>query len=89
MKLKDSSFECLKFVNGEACQTYRKAYLKLDLLENDQHWENTLNEAELTRHPRQIRELFAIIVSICAPANPLRLWERFKESLSEDILRRI
>lgn len=83
------SFEDLKLVNGEICQTYREACLKLGLLEDDKHWNNTLIEAEITRHPRQMRELFAIILSTCAPADPLSLWERFKESLSEDILHRV
>lgn len=84
-----TSFEYLKSVDGEVCQTYREACLKLNLLENDKHWEDTLSEAELTRHPKQIRDLFAIILSCCAPADPRKLWERFKECLSEDILRRI
>lgn len=84
-----NSFMDLKHVNGEICETFRDACLKLGLLENDQHWENSLNEAVLTRHPQQIRELFAIILSLCAPADPVKLWEQFKESLSEDILRQI
>lgn len=84
-----NSFADLKFVNDETCETYREACLKLGLLEDDKHWEVTLCEAELTRHPRQIRDLFVIIISICAPADPMRLWERFKEILSEDIQRRI
>lgn len=83
------SFEALKIVNNETCQTYREACLKLGLLEDDKHWESTLNEAVVTRHPLQIRNLFAIILTTCAPADPLTLWEQFKESLSENVLRRI
>lgn len=61
--------------------------MKLGLLENDNHWNTTLTEASLTCHPKQIRTLFAIILTTCAPSNPQELWENHRESLSEDILR--
>lgn len=81
-----TSFESLKNINGKTLQTFRETCLELGLLEDDKHWENTMNEAPLTSHPRQIRNLFAIILT-CAPTNPKGLWDKFKESLSEDILR--
>lgn len=34
-----TSFDSLKKIDGEVCQTYREAFLKLGLLENDQHWD--------------------------------------------------
>lgn len=83
-----TSFESLKTVDNQILQTYREACLQLGLLEDDKQWENTLNEAELTCHPHKIRELFAIILTTCAPSNPRGLWDQFKESMSEDILRR-
>lgn len=43
-------------------------------------------EASLTCHPRQIRTLFAIIITTCAPSDPKGLWEKNKKSLSEDLL---
>ncbi|UYV66363.1 hypothetical protein LAZ67_4001469, partial [Cordylochernes scorpioides] len=81
------SFEAIKTVNGQICQTYREACFKLGLLENDQHWDNTLAEASETCHPKQIRTLFAIILTTCSPSDPKGLWEKHKESMSEDILR--
>ncbi|XP_031632403.1 uncharacterized protein LOC116346472, partial [Contarinia nasturtii] len=83
-----TSFEDLRTVNGELCQTNREACLKLGLLENDDHWDKALEEATLTSHPRQIRNLFAIIITTCAPSDPKGLWDKHKESLSEDILRK-
>lgn len=76
----------MRTVNDEICETYREACYKHGLLENDQHWDLTLNEATLTNSPKQIRTLFAIILTTCAPSDPKGLWEKYKESLSEDIL---
>ncbi|XP_054290927.1 uncharacterized protein LOC129005912 [Macrosteles quadrilineatus] len=84
-----TSFQDLKIVEGQVCQTFREACSKLGLLECDLYWNNTLAEASETRHPHQIRTLFAIILTTCAPSNPHDLWERHKESMSEDILLRV
>lgn len=84
-----TSFTNLRTVNGDVCQTYREACQQLHLLENDQHWEITLTEASVSCHPRQIRTLFAIILTTCSPSNPKDLWEKFKEDLSEDILHHV
>ncbi|XP_063922978.1 uncharacterized protein LOC135137287 [Zophobas morio] len=46
------------------------------------------SEASETRHAHQIRTLFAIILTTCAPSDPKGLWEKHKESMSEDILLR-
>ncbi|XP_061398409.1 uncharacterized protein LOC133334127 [Musca vetustissima] len=81
-----TSFENLRTVDGQICATYREACQKLQLLENDDHWETTLAEASATRHPRQLRALFAIILVTCSPSNPKLLWDKFKEDMAEDIL---
>lgn len=49
----------------------------------------TLTEASVTSFPNQIRTLFAIILTTCAPSDPKDLWEKHKESLSDDILRNV
>lgn len=82
-----TSFQAIRTIDGTVCETYRQACLTLGLLENDQHWNTTLTEASLTNLPQQIRTLFAIILTTCAPSDPRSLWENHKESLSEDILR--
>ncbi|XP_061393216.1 uncharacterized protein LOC133328686 [Musca vetustissima] len=81
-----TSFENLRTVDGQICATYREACQKLQLLENDDHWETTLAEASATRHPRQLRALFAIILVTCSPSNPKLLWDKFKEDMAENIL---
>lgn len=82
-----TSYNSLKTVNNEICQTYKEACLKLGLLEDDLQWDMTLAEASVSNFPRQNRTLFAIILTTCAPSDPIGLWEKHKESLSEDILR--
>jgi hypothetical protein len=83
------SFEGLRTVNGVVCQTFREVCQKLGLLEGDHHWDDTLREAESISLPEQIRNLFAIILTTCCPSNPYTLWEKYKEALSEDILRTV
>lgn len=53
---------------------------------DDAHWDTTLADAALTARPPQIRALFAIVLTTCFPATPHRLWEKYKDSMSEDIL---
>ena len=74
-----TSFQDLRTIEGELCATFREACQKLGLLEDDQHWDRTLSEAQLTSFPPQLRSLFAIILTSCHPSNPSGLWEKFKE----------
>ncbi|GBO09510.1 hypothetical protein AVEN_204364-1, partial [Araneus ventricosus] len=73
-------------VEGQVWETYREACIKLGLLEDDQHWDSTLQEASVTRFPPKLRDLFSIIITSCAPSNPSSLWQKCKERLHEDIL---
>ncbi|XP_055920291.1 uncharacterized protein LOC129951943 [Eupeodes corollae] len=84
-----TSFESLRTVNGIVCPTFRAACQELNLLENDTHWDTTIAEAIISASPSQIRTLFAIIISTCFPSNPLDLWNKYKDNMSEDILHRI
>ncbi|GBP75448.1 hypothetical protein EVAR_53260_1 [Eumeta japonica] len=83
------SFQELRTVNGLLCQTYREACQLLHLLEDDAHWDSTLQDASTSAHPQQIRMLFAIILSTCSPSNPLELWNKYKHYMAEDILIRM
>lgn len=64
-----TSFEDLRTVNNEICQTYREACQKYGLVEYDKHWESTLSDAILTCSPSQLQSLFVIILKICALSN--------------------
>ncbi|GBM78260.1 hypothetical protein AVEN_245196-1 [Araneus ventricosus] len=63
-KLGAVSFNDLKTVDGIECNTFQQACKMHGLLEGDQHWYDTLNEAIQTRAPFQLRLLFAMICGI-------------------------
>ncbi|XP_031333941.1 uncharacterized protein LOC116163953 [Photinus pyralis] len=81
-----TSFHSLRTVNGVLCESYRDACQHLHLLENDEHWDNSLHEASLTASSYQMRTLFAIIISTCFPSRPVQLWEQHKDAMTDDIL---
>ena len=83
-----TSFEYLRTVNGTIHDTYRSACQALNLLENDQHWDNCINDACETSTPSQIRALFGIILTTCSPSASTELWEIYKSIMSEDMLHR-
>ncbi|XP_036322284.1 uncharacterized protein LOC118736293 [Rhagoletis pomonella] len=74
-----TSFISVRTVRGEVFATYREACQKIQLLENDMHWEYTLADAVQSSYPHQLRTLFAIVISTCFPSNPINLWEKFKD----------
>ncbi|XP_016854588.2 uncharacterized protein LOC107983828 [Anolis carolinensis] len=80
-----TSFQQLKTVNGITYDTFRGACQALNLLENDQHWDECINDACQTSHPKQIRTLFVIILTSCSPSSPTQLWEKYKSYMAEDI----
>ena len=51
-------------------------------------WDNTLHEACISNSPLMLRNLFSIMLYQCEISEPLRLWNKFKEDLSKDILYR-
>ncbi len=52
-----TSFAMLKTVNSIVQPSYQTACKKLGLIENDEHWKNTLSDAALTQSPSHIRLL--------------------------------
>lgn len=84
-----TSFESLRTVDGILCATYREACQRMQLLENDNHWDLTLADATMTAPANQLRTLFAIIISTCFPSNPKDLWNKYKNDMTDDILHRI
>ncbi|XP_050065795.1 uncharacterized protein LOC126554811 [Aphis gossypii] len=79
----------LRTVDGELCVSYREACQRLQLLENDAHWDQTLNDAVISSHAHQIRTLFSIIISTCFPSSPIDLWIKYKDYMCDDILYQI
>ncbi|GFR16711.1 ATP-dependent DNA helicase [Trichonephila clavata] len=64
------SFQYLKTVEGRICSNYKEACQVRGLLENDEHWNATLEEAAFVHSPRMLRDLFAGMLQVCALSNP-------------------
>jgi hypothetical protein len=58
----------------------------LQLLENDEHWDQTINDAVISSKAHQIRTLFSIIICTCFPTKPIDLWIKYKDNMCDDIL---
>ncbi|XP_044588828.1 uncharacterized protein LOC123268010 [Cotesia glomerata] len=82
------SFEELRTVNRTLYDSFTSTCLAAGLIEDDQEWRRTLNEAIIWMMPRQLRCLFVQILIHCQPLRPEDLWEEFKGSMSEDYKRR-
>ncbi|XP_054285654.1 uncharacterized protein LOC129002107 [Macrosteles quadrilineatus] len=82
-----TSFEDLKTVDGVLHPNFQSACRALGLLEDDACWEGTLAEAAVSDSPTKLRDLFSVLLVFCNVSNPLELWIRFRDSLSEDFLR--
>ena len=54
------SFDDLRTVDGQLCESFQQACLMHGLLEDDNHWNDTLTEAALSCTAHQIRTVFAI-----------------------------
>ncbi|XP_070203407.1 uncharacterized protein [Littorina saxatilis] len=83
-----TSFQNLRTVDDQVCSTYKQACQLRGLLEDDAHWNSTLEEAAATQTPDRLRNLFAIMLHNCELANPQELWDNHKESMAEDIIHR-
>ncbi|KAF0311863.1 hypothetical protein FJT64_017362 [Amphibalanus amphitrite] len=67
----------------------REACSALGLLEDGAHWTRAMEEAIVTRFPGGLRFLFALIlIEGEATCDPMALWMRFRDAMSEDIARR-
>ncbi|XP_065567295.1 uncharacterized protein LOC136031556 [Artemia franciscana] len=87
--LEPTSFEHLRIVNGTMHDIYCSACQDLNILENDQHWDNCINDVYETSTPGQIHAWFGIILRTCSHSSPTELWEKYKSQMAEDILHRI
>ena len=83
-----TSFEDLKAVNGVDCTTFKEAAMLCGLMNNDDTWEKTLDEATFFSMPKQLRELFAYICVFAVPTNAHDLYHKIKLNLCDDYVRR-
>ena len=66
--------------------TFKAACIARGLLQDDEEWRQCLQDASLSATPHQLRDLFANILVFNDVADPLALWQEFKEDLAEDVL---
>ncbi|XP_044597772.1 uncharacterized protein LOC123274271 [Cotesia glomerata] len=83
------NYEELRTVNGVIHNTFTETCLAAELIEDDDEWKRTLNEAVIWMMPRQLRCLFVRILIHCKPLHPNELWNKFKEAMSEDLTKRL
>ncbi|CAB5210931.1 unnamed protein product [Rhizophagus irregularis] len=84
-----TSFENIRTVNGIFYHTFKEACIALNLLQDDEEWNQCLQEASQVQGGAQLRKLFATILLFCEPTRPKILWEKHIFALSDDILHQV
>ncbi|XP_078431140.1 uncharacterized protein LOC144702973 [Wolffia australiana] len=78
-------YEDLRTVYNVAYDTCQSAAEALGLLHSDAEFDNNLALASAIASPRQIRELFAMILLYCELSQPDVLFEKYLDAMSDDI----
>ncbi|GJV53078.1 DNA helicase [Tanacetum coccineum] len=84
-----TSFRDIRKVHNIVYPTNRAACEALGLIGGDQEWIGALEEAALHASSEQLRKLFVQILIFCDVSDPILLWHKFWENMSEDIPRRL
>ncbi|XP_071581345.1 uncharacterized protein [Temnothorax nylanderi] len=79
-------FEDLRTVNGVLYETFKDAAIAKNLIEADDLWEKTLEEATGSHMFAQLRELFTYICIFGTPTDVPTLWNKYKEHMIEDFV---
>ena len=79
------SFDDLKTVDDEVCDTFHEACLKRGLLEDDGEWEMCLQDAADIQTGSQLRHLFTTLLLFCTPTQPNILWFNFRDKICDDL----
>lgn len=66
-----TSFVDLKTYENITYNSFQEVCAIRGLLENDEYWFDTLQDAQLTMSPKKIRELFAVLITSCGLSRPL------------------
>ena len=69
-----TSYENLKTVDGEVCETFKAACIKLGLWESDDEIEKSLEEAASIKFGSALRHCFVMLFVHAMPANPRELY---------------
>ncbi|ONL92436.1 hypothetical protein ZEAMMB73_Zm00001d027245, partial [Zea mays] len=79
-----TSYVGLRTVDGVTLPTFREAAERRGLLESDNTLDECLTERALFQMPSALRRLFATILVYCEPSDVAVLWQKHKDSMSED-----
>ena len=79
------SYEELRTVNSEVCDTFQEACIRDGLVADDAEWHTVMLEADQHIRPKGLRSLFVEILMNCEPQRPDELWEAFKDMMSADV----
>ncbi|GKA76322.1 DNA helicase, partial [Tanacetum coccineum] len=85
VELDNGSFRDIRTINQTVYPTCRAACEAMGLLGDDIDWETTLTKASSTATPSELRTLLAHILTHCQVLNPLALWNRTWNLMSNDI----
>ena len=79
-----TSFEDVRTVHGVLCNTFKDACSRRGLLDDDFEWDSALSEASHAASGSQQRQMFVFIMINCAPRDPVALWNKHWETLTDD-----
>ena len=79
------SFDDLKTVDRELCETFHDACLRCSLLEDDGEWEICLWDATEIQTGSQLHHLFTTLLLFCMPTQPNILWITFWDKICDDL----
>ena len=83
-----TSFQDLKMVGGESCETYQEVCRLLGLLQDDKEWDEALTEGSITKLCPALRELYTTILLFSMPSNPRELFENHYLEWADDFKQR-
>ena len=81
-----TSFEDIKTIEAELCESYQEACRLLGLLQDDKEWDEVLTEGSITKLSPALRELYTTILLFCMPANPKELLEKHYLEWTDDFV---
>ncbi|XP_058797039.1 uncharacterized protein LOC131667563 [Phymastichus coffea] len=82
-----TSYNDLKTVDNILYPSFTAACLALGIIEDDEEWNKAMREAVTWMMPTRLRLLFVRILIHCQPVYPEKLWDTFKNAMSEDFSR--
>jgi hypothetical protein len=84
-----TSFTDLRTYDGTVYETFRGCCEASHLLNDDTEWERTLEEAvAIITSTSALRRFFVLLLIHNVPSNPLQMWDKFKDGLSDDFKHR-